>query len=88
MRIVVRHVRKTSQHHPAQWHGMTADDRHVYVRYRWGHLQVGIGDTFDDAVSDESILSVQRGGPYDGELPYADLVEATQGTMQWPESER
>lgn len=29
---------------PSQWEGRTDDDRPVYIRYRWGHLGIEIGE--------------------------------------------
>ena len=49
--IVVTEIVQTCGACPSQWEGKTADGRHVYVRYRYGFLQVGIGATLDETVS-------------------------------------
>jgi hypothetical protein len=84
--ITVTEVRQTCGSCPSQWEGRTDDGRHVYVRYRWGWLQVGLGATLDDAVSDETI-GFQHGDEYDGSLTYDELQGLTVGRVQWPLSE-
>jgi hypothetical protein len=37
---------------PSQWEGVCSDGRHIYVRYRWGCLTYGLGDTIEAAVDD------------------------------------
>jgi hypothetical protein len=36
---------------PSQWEGVCSDGRHIYIRFRWGCLTYGLGDTIDDAVT-------------------------------------
>lgn len=81
--VRVLELRRTCRSHPAQWEGRTADGRFIYVRYRWGQLQVGFGATIEEAVEDEKTFVRNLGGPYDGVLEYADLVAATPG-IEWP----
>jgi hypothetical protein len=81
--IVVTELTRTCTACPAQWEGRTADGKHVYVRYRWGWLKVGLGATLDDAVDDDGI-SLQLGDEYHGFLEYADLIEATKDLVSWP----
>lgn len=81
--IVVRELELTCESCPAQWQGRTVDGRFVYVRYRSGWLQVGVGDTFKAAVCDES--DVRRlGDGYDGFMTYEELKAATRGRVEWP----
>jgi len=80
---VVVELEQTCDGCPAQWQGRTADGRYVYVRYRWGWLQVGFGATFDEAIGDETILE-RLGGSYDGYLTYEELREATSFRVDWP----
>ena len=52
---------------PSQWEGTTDDGRYVYIRYRWGLLTAGIGDSIDEAVADYR-LSKQCGDELDGAI--------------------
>ena len=51
-RIVVTELRKTCDACPSQWEGRTADGRHIYIRYRFGDLSFGTGESFESAVRD------------------------------------
>jgi hypothetical protein len=44
-------LKKTSVACPSQWEGDLEDGRAIYIRYRHGHLSVGVGDDIDEAVS-------------------------------------
>jgi hypothetical protein len=50
--INVISCRRTCMACPSQWEGECFDGRHIYIRYRWGCLTYGFGDTIDDAVED------------------------------------
>lgn len=72
---------------PSQWEGRTSDGRQIYVRYRWGQLTIGIGNTIDEAVRSESnLFKKQIGGMRDGDLDYVKLRTVTDGLIEWPES--
>lgn len=66
-RLRLRTLTQTCAECPSQWEGTLEDGRHVYVRYRWGLLTWGIGDTIDAAVQ-ESIGArpLTLGGEFDG----------------------
>ncbi len=82
--IRVIELRQTCPSHPAQWEGRTADGRAVYVRYRWGSLQVGVGASLSDAVNDLATFDRKLGDDYDGVLSYPELQIATAGMFAWP----
>ena len=65
MRIV--QLEKTCGACPSQWEGKLDNGEYLYVRYRWGSLQVGIGTSIGDAVSNSTHL-VQLGDGLDGSL--------------------
>lgn len=73
---------------PAQWEGRTEDGRWIYVRYRWGALQIGVGDTIEQAIDRDDDASYYRelGDGFDGFLTLAELREATNGVFEWPAS--
>lgn len=82
--VRVHELRMTCPACPAQWEGRTDDGRYVYVRYRWGWLQIGVGDTFHEAVCDEVTLCEELGDDMDGSLSYSELIAATRGRVHWP----
>lgn len=83
-RIVVESLEKTCDCCPAQWVGRTRDGFVIYVRYRSGHLGLGIGVTLKDAVFAANAQQRQIGGPLDGCLDFEELVAATHGLVEWP----
>jgi len=78
-------VRQTCSGNPSQWEGITEDGQFIYVRYRWGYLQIGKGETLDTAVFDESIFGKQIGLDRDGHIGYSELKEWTWNRVEWPE---
>ena len=36
----VRNLRMTCPACPSQWEGRTPDNQHLYIRFRWGKLQI------------------------------------------------
>lgn len=68
---------------PSQWEGRTSDGKHIYVRYRWGHLTAGVAETSDDAVSQRNFIDITHGDPFDGCMSFETLVELTQDKIDW-----
>ena len=81
--IVVNELELTCSACPAQWEGRTNDGRWVYVRYRSGFLQVGVGDTLSEAVGSDAIIR-KVGDGADGYMTYEELREVTRGLVDWP----
>lgn len=56
---------------------------YIYIRYRWGQLELGLGDnSIEEAVQDlEAIWSEGEG--LDGEMTFDQLVELTKDTIDW-----
>jgi hypothetical protein len=50
--INVISYRKTCPACPAQWEGVCSDGRFIYIRFRWGSLTWGVGNTIELAVDD------------------------------------
>jgi hypothetical protein len=84
MKIV--ELRHTCEACPAQWEGRLEDGRYLYVRYRWGTLQVGLGPTFGDAVGNSHHDEVEIGGAFDGYLSYDELRERLPD-FEWPKTD-
>ena len=58
---------------PSQWNGVLSDGRHLYCRYRWGGLSIGVGETHDDAVRDDSFY-LDVGDGFDGTMSTDELM--------------
>lgn len=67
-------LQKTCDACPAQWSGVLKSGRHIYIRYRWGNLGIGIGDSRVDAVNNYT-YGVDIGDGYDGELSTEKMLE-------------
>ena len=82
---------KTLEASPAQWDGMTDDNRQIYVRYRWGCLTIELGVAGDmseyAAVNGEKILSMKHGGKYQGVMEYSELKELSASVVEFPDYE-
>ena len=74
---------------PTQWEGRTPDGRFIYIRYRGHRLTVGIGDTIDDAVFDESLAVKVNVHDHDsGRLTLEELQQYTGGVLEFtPDSD-
>lgn len=67
-------LEKTCWACPAQWEGQLEDGRYVYIRYRWGHLQVGYGNTIDEAI-DNRDYGQKIGDGFDGYLETPEMIK-------------
>jgi hypothetical protein len=89
--VKVKEIVKTCDCSPAQWEGITEDNRRIYVRYRWGCLAISIGEIGDmsefAAVAGEEILWCQHGDEYHGEMEYSELKTLSAGVVEFPEVE-
>ncbi len=85
--IVVETLIRTCNRSPSQWEGKTADGRFLYVRYRWGLLEIGMGFTIDDAIDKSgNVFRKQLGGKLDGSMEFEELRQATTGLVAWPDT--
>lgn len=93
--LLLRELRKTCGACPSQWEGTLEDGREVYIRYRWGGLEVVVGKTVDQAIDalftvgplregQEILLQEQIGGEYDGVLSESELFERIGHLIQPP----
>jgi hypothetical protein len=86
--MVVAELVQTLAARPSQWEGLLDDGRHVYVRFRYGRLQVGVGSTLEDAVTDDDTYNRQITHPFDGILTYQGLIDATADLFTWPTEDK
>jgi hypothetical protein len=83
-KLRVTSIRQTCDACPSQWEGTLEDGREIYVRYRWGILHIGVGGR-----GREWLLETLS-HDLDGVLTFEELVNATQGKIEWlaaPEDE-
>ena len=67
--MLLKELRQTCEACPSQWEGTTEDERPIYVRYRWGHLSIRIGnpgESIEAAVGGAELVSEQLGDELDG----------------------
>lgn len=76
-------VRMTCEVSPSQWEGETADGQHLYVRFRWGELTVGLGADSDQAIDNSAgwdgnppAFSHQIGDPLSGQITWDGVLAA------------
>ena len=67
-------IKRTCSACPSQWEGILDDGRSIYVRYRWGNITAGIGDTLDEAIRNKSIY-FSYGDEFDGYITDREMVK-------------
>jgi hypothetical protein len=83
--IVVRTLVRTCEQSPSQWEAKTEDGLYLYVRYRWGYLEIGIDLSIDDAIDNSgNLFEKQLGSKLDGSMGLEELRQATSGLIEWP----
>lgn len=83
--IKIRNLTKTSDSYPAQWEGEAGERGGVYVRYRWGVLEVYHSSDVQDASAGTLIFERQVGGKLDGEMDTQTMKELTQSVCEFLE---
>ena len=72
---------------PSQWEGKLEDGRMIYIRYRWGYLEVRVSkeptDNVDEAVCGKEVFGTGYGGQYDGEMSELELVGLTMAVVDY-----
>lgn len=49
--LLIVELKETCNRSPTQWEGVLDDSRPIYIRYRWGRLEVNIGPPGGDVNS-------------------------------------
>jgi hypothetical protein len=90
MALVVTELVRTSLASPSQWEGKTKDGRAIYIRYRSGWLEVGVGDNVDQAADasaavDDSVPLYREkiGGNLDGEIAEDELLDRLRDVLSY-----
>lgn len=66
---------------PSQWEGRLVDGRYVYVRCRWGVLQVGIEYTLDEAIENRRKVWEKFNNGFHGVMDTNTMLSLT--GMSW-----
>lgn len=77
--ITVKSIKKTSRACPAQWDGLTDDNKTVYVRYRFGQLRI--------EVDKNPVFTMKAGEGYDGFMDFERIKQFTENQIVWPKTE-
>jgi hypothetical protein len=85
--IRVTEIRNTCSACPSQWEGLTDDEQVVYIRFRWGHLSVGVDHCLDEAICAAPIFTWDDSDMCNGVMDYGQLKELTGGVLELPEME-
>jgi len=81
--IQIVELLKVERRQPTRWTGRAADGRWVYVRYDWGLLEVGFGESPEAAAAAPRWCRMvdER---YERSMYLAALKRATQDLFAWP----
>jgi hypothetical protein len=87
--IVVTSIRCTGTACPWTLEGWTERGEKIFVRYRWGILDIRLGvaevDEFASTfLMNRSIFQCEFGTSVDGWLDYWTLKDLTKGVIEWP----
>ena len=72
-RIEVTSLTMTCSACPSQWEGLLDDGRVLYCRYRWGTLEIGVGETLTEAVRNRNWCRT-LGDAYHGVMSEDELL--------------
>ena len=81
--VRVRKLVQISNLHPAQWQGRTESGDHIFVRYRYGRLWIGIAPDYH-RTPPSTVLETRYGDYGDGYLSFRSLRRRTRGVVEWP----
>jgi len=77
-------LRQTCEGSPSQWEGWTDKHEPIYIRYRWGHLTVAIGEVgqeIKEMYGKSNFLSEDIDSEFDGVLSFEELEEQLEGKL-------
>jgi len=86
MKYRMKKLERTCFACPSQWEGELEDGRMIYIRYRWGCLEVSISgnatDDISDAVKGETIFQEYIGGDYDGVMDNEEMLSILKDVIE------
>lgn len=87
MKYKVKELVKTCEGYPSQWEVKLEDGKMIYIRYRWGNLDVRISaqptNNIDDAVRGKSIYRKNIGGVYDGVMEDSQMLSLLEDIIEF-----
>lgn len=87
MKYKVKELVKTCEGFPSQWEIKLKDGKMIYIRYRWGTLDVRISEhstnDIDDAVGGKSIYRKYTGGDYDGVMEDSQMISLLKDIIEF-----
>jgi len=84
--VKISEIRRTCFACPVQWEGKS-ESGYVYIRFRWGHLEVRFGSTIKDAIAGQVIFEWQDADHSNGVMAYDELKRTTADALLLPENE-
>lgn len=84
--VKVTEIKRTCFACPAQWEAK-AESAYLYIKFRWGHLDVRRGPTIEDAVAGPTIFEWQDADDSNGLMDYDELKRITEGVLDLPDTE-
>ena len=88
--LKIETIKNTCESCPAQWEGIDAEGRPVYVRYRWGYLAISVGEKYkgiDSAINGQEVFGKQIGSGFHGESLTMNLKSPPPGIMNFRHNE-
>ncbi len=82
--IEVKHLTMTSDACPTQWEGLVGEEGSIYIRYRWGELEVHVSETSRDPIRDGArVFDQPIGGKYDGRMSTDEMKALLAGVCRF-----
>ncbi len=78
----IKELRQTCEAAPSQWEGELYDGRGFYVRYRYGNLQIHLGEIVQGPYSNPEIFRSQIGDDLDGVLSWKTAEKFLAGILE------
>lgn len=67
----IKIIKQTCKNSPSQWDGELNDGREIYIRYRWGTIEVYVANMIGQkALDGDCILDKPIGDEYDGKIKF------------------
>jgi len=86
MEYKIKKLERTCFACPSQWEGELEDGRMIYIRYRWGCLEVSISKNtikdVSDAVEGRPIYQKYIGGDYDGVMDNEEMLSILKDVIE------
>jgi len=80
-KLIITRIKQISDCCPSQWYATTDDNNQVYIRYRYGLLDVRVDK--NDPVLGESYLLKEYGDEWNGTLSTSELISITKDNIVW-----